>query len=470
MAFSSIYFLFIFLPIAIVGRLMLKPFKNIKIENIFLLILSVLFYSWCGIEYLLIIFVLTLINYGFGNAVAKTQNRRLNFICVICLDVLVLLVCKYFNFFVYNIEHIITVLTGRDYIFGAPQIPLPLGISFIVFQLISFETDKYSGKIGKCGILEFFLYVFLFPQVIEGPIVRYQEVAQEMFQRDLNFSGEMDGVRRFIRGLAKKVLIADQLSKIPETMFEVSVTGLPARYAWIGIVCYAFIIYYDFSGYSDMAIGLCQYFGFHIKENFDYPYIACSIQEFWRRWHISLSSWFRDYVYIPLGGNRKGVWRTYRNLGIVFLLTGIWHGANWTFIIWGIWHGLFVLIERMGFRKILDRIPKLFGHVYCLIIVLIGWVFFNAKDLGAALSYLKCMFGRTVAEVQLPILQLFDYRIFTVILVATVFSTPVARVIDNKIDSQKSIWIKDLVCIFLLVLSVATALSTGFNPSIYTKF
>lgn len=470
MAFSSIYFLFIFLPIAIIGRLILKPIKSIKAENIFLLILSIFFYAWCGIEYLIIICALALVNYGFGVAVLKSGNRKYRLIGIIGLDVIVLLVCKYFNFFIDNIEYVITGLIGHDYIISAPLIPLPLGVSFIVFQMISFEADNYSGKIQKRGIIEFFLYIFLFPQVIMGPIVRYSDIECAMYQRNSKFAEDVEGIRRFIMGLAKKVLIADQLSKISATMFEASVTGLPTEYAWIGIVCYAFVIYYDFSGYSDMAIGLCQYFGFHIRENFDYPYISCSIQEFWRRWHISLSSWFRDYVYIPLGGNRKGIWRTYRNLGIVFLLTGIWHGANWTFMIWGIWHGFFMLIERMGLGKILNKIPKVFGHVYCLSIVLVGWVFFNANDLASALIYLKCLFGITKSEMSLSVLQLFDNRIYVIILFAFVFSMPIVRLVDQRIDSQKSICIKDLGCIVLLVLSVATILSTGFNPSIYTKF
>lgn len=470
MAFSSLHFLFIFLPVAIIGRLILKAIKNIKAENIFLLILSIVFYAWCGIEYLVIIFMLALINYGFSEAVLKVKNKKYNLICIISFDVLVLLICKYFNFFIDNIENILACITGQNYIIGTPQIPLPLGISFIVFQLISFEVDNYSGKVQKCGIAEFLLYIFLFPQVIEGPIVRYQDIEGDMYQRNSTFAEDIEGMRRFILGLAKKVLIADQLSKVSDTLFEVSATGLPAKYAWIGIVSYAFVIYYDFSGYSDMAIGLCRYFGFHIMENFDYPYISCSVQDFWRRWHISLSTWFRDYIYIPLGGNRKGAWCTYRNLGIVFLLTGIWHGANWTFIIWGIWHGFFMLIERMGFRKILNKIPKFFGHIYCLIVVLIGWVFFYANDLGSALIYLKCMLGMRTADVQLSVLQLFDTRIFIVALFGFIFSMPVVRLADRKIDYEKSIWIKDFCCILLLIFSVATILSTGVNPSIYTKF
>lgn len=470
MAFSSVHFLFVFLPIAIIGRLILKPVKNIKIENIFMLFLSIIFYAWCGIEYLVIIFAFALVNFGFGKLVSKSQNPKRNFISIICIDVLVLLLCKYFNFFIENIEYFISILTKRECIFAVPQIPLPLGISFIVFQVISFETDNYNGKIKKYGLVEFLLYLFLFPQVVEGPIVRYPDLEHEMYERSSNFGEDMEGIRRFICGLAKKILIADQLLKIPNGMFEMSASGLSAIYAWVGIICYAFVIYFDFSGYSDMAIGLCRFFGFHIKENFDYPYISCSIQEFWRRWHISLSSWFRDYVYIPLGGNRKGVWKTYRNLGIVFLLTGIWHGANWTFIIWGIWHGLFMLIERFGFKKVLDKLPKFFGHFYCLIVVLIGWVFFNASDLGSAITYIKCMFGMKTAQVQLSTLELFDNRIFLVIIIACILSTPVSRVINKKINSQKTIWIKNLCCILLFVLSAATILSTGFSPSIYTKF
>lgn len=470
MAFSSVHFLFVFLPIAIIGRLILKPVKNIKIENIFMLFLSIIFYAWCGIEYLIIIFAFALVNFGFGKLVSNTKNRKRNFICIIYIDVLVLLLCKYFNFLVENIEYFITILTKRECIIGVPQIPLPLGISFIVFQVISFEADNYSGKIQKYGLVEFLLYLFLFPQVVEGPIVRYPEIEHEMYKRNSDFAEEIEGMRRFICGLSKKVLIADQLLKIPNGMFEISASGLTPIYAWIGIICYAFVIYFDFSGYSDMAIGLCQFFGIHIKENFNYPYISCSIQEFWRRWHISLSLWFRDYVYIPLGGNRKGAWKTYRNLIIVFLLTGIWHGANWTFFVWGIWHGIFMLIERVGLKKLLDKLPKFFGHIYCSIVVLIGWVFFNASDLGAALTYLKCMFGMKIAQVQLSTLELFDSRIFVVFILACILSMPVARLVNKKIDSQKVIWIKNLGCMLLFILSIATILSTGFSPSIYTKF
>lgn len=338
-----------------------------------------------------------------------------------------------------------------------------------MFQIIAFSVDVYRGQAKEDSYMDYALYIMFFPQLVQGPIVRYKEMSSELKERIVSPHNLNYGAKRFMTGFCKKVLIADKMLAMSNATFGMTESGLPLGYAWLGILSYGFVIYFDFSGYSDMAIGLCEMFGFHIAENFNYPYIAKNIQEFWRRWHISLSSWFRDYVYIPLGGNRVEKWKIYCNLFIVFLLTGVWHGASWTFVIWGIFHGVFMLLERVGLKKCLEKIPEAFQHIYTLVIVLIGWVFFRADSLSQALTYMKAMFvPNDVTYVQISVLKLINPEFVVTFLFAVLLSTPIMK---NIFENKK--WLKragDMICIILFVYAISTMLSTSFSPSIYTKF
>jgi len=302
---------------------------------------------------------------------------------------------KYANFIIANINDLFEVINIPA--INNNSIVLPIGISFYTFQSLSYLVDIYRKETGvQKNILRLGLYISLFPQLIAGPIVRYHDIAKQLQSRITSFDKFSYGVQRFLTGLAKKVLIANSFAFVADEMFAMAPTELSAPMAWLGIISYTFQIYFDFSGYSDMAIGLGSIFGFKILENFNFPYIATSIKDFWRRWHISLSTWFRDYLYIPLGGNRKNLTRTYVNLLIVFFLTGLWHGASWNFVVWGLVHGFFLVIERIGGDKILNKIWKPLQHLYTLFIVLMAWVLFRAEDISYAWAYYKAMFGMNI--------------------------------------------------------------------------
>ena len=375
----------------------------------------------------------------------------------------VLFVFKYLNF---------TVNTFNT-IFGTnvavAKIALPIGISFYTFQIMSYVIDVYRGKCGaQKSLLSLALYVSLFPQLIAGPIVRYVEIEKQIRERESTTSSLYEGFLRFGLGFAKKVLIADQLAPLVEKVFAGGYTSVPLH--WIGAIAYALQIYYDFSGYSDMAIGLGKIFGFRFAENFDYPYISQSIREFWRRWHISLSTWFRDYLYIPLGGNRKGNGRTYLNLLIVFLATGLWHGASFNFLVWGLYHGLFLILERVGFGKILDRFPRWVRHLYTILIVVIGWVFFRADNLTAAVAYIGRMFvpgGNDLVQMN----YVMDPQYWFCLCAGILFSIPVFRKLlrpDHPKAAGRTMY---PVCVILLfVLAVCFMVGSGYSPFLYFRF
>lgn len=309
----------------------------------------------------------------------------------VALNLLPLAFFKYGNFCVNNVNGVLETLSLPVIEMG--DLHLPIGISFFTFQAISYLVDIYRGQatVQKHPV-NLALYISLFPQLIAGPIVRYKDVEREIIGRITRIEDLKSGTLRFVSGLGKKVLIANSMGVVADQVFTLPIENVSTGLAWIGIVAYTLQIYFDFSGYSDMAIGLGRIFGFHFLENFNYPYISQSIQEFWRRWHISLSSWFRDYLYIPLGGNRAGTWRTYFNLLLVFFLCGLWHGASWTFVIWGLYHGLFLVVERLGLIQLLKTIPVFFRHVYTMLVVMVGWVFFRAETLDQALAYVVRMF------------------------------------------------------------------------------
>lgn len=471
MGFSTVTFLFYFLPLTFIIYGIACLTKKNEIKNLVLLICSFSFYGWCGVQYLILLAAMIVINFIPIWLMQKERSKKKYLAGIIFINIAVLCVFKYFNFFVTNIENAFQLISKSDFTFQAPIIPLPLGISFFVFQLISVIVDAYRGEIKDVSLLDFSLYIAFFPQLIEGPIVRYHEMAHEIKSRAFAHEQFEYGIRRFIIGFAKKVLIADKLVGMADTIFERTESGIPIGFAWLGAVSYAFVIYYDFSGYSDMAIGLCEMFGFHISENFNYPYISKSIQEFWRRWHISLSSWFRDYVYIPLGGNRGGKFKTYRNLMLVFLLTGVWHGANWTFIIWGIFHGVFMLLERIGLKRFLEKLPSFISRTYCMIVVLIGWVFFRSDSIKQACLYIKSMFTFSdVSYIQFDVLKLLNSEYFVVFAAAILFMSPILKDSYMKLVRKRKVWFENIAYILLFVLTISTMMGSSFSPSIYTKF
>lgn len=383
MVFSSITFLFYFLPAFLLLYYVL-PWKNSV-----LLLASLLFYAWGEPRFVPLLMVSALLNYGFGVAIGRaTLRRKLLLWLGVAVNLGMLAYYKYLGFFTDILNE---VLPNK---LAAPTIVLPLGISFFVFQGLSYLIDVYRGQVdAQKSFWNFAMYKAMFPQLIAGPIVRYQQIAGEINQRVVSSERLWRGFRQFSTGLAQKVLIANTIALPADQLFAAGPASLDAAGAWLAVACYSVQILFDFAGYSNMAIGIAHMIGFSYPPNFQRPYSAISVTDFWRRWHMSLSSWFRDYVYIPLGGNRVGPWRTYANLALVFLLCGLWHGAAWTFIIWGAWHGVLLVLERAGFGRVLARMPSLLGQGYTLLMVMIGWVFFRAADLPTAWKMLQLMFG-----------------------------------------------------------------------------
>jgi len=421
--FPSTVFLFLFLP----GLLLLYYGAPVGLRNSILLLASLLFYAWGETVYVALMLLSIGVNYGFGLAVsgAAPARRRRWLILALGTNLASLAWFKYAGFLAANMN----VALGA---IGAPALPkvdvhLPLGISFFTFQAMSYVIDVYRGTCTVQRRLDrVALYICLFPQLIAGPIVRYHDVAEQLGARGHRSEVFVSGVQRFILGLAKKMLVANTAGGVADQVFALPAAELSAGLAWLGIVCYALQIYFDFSAYSDMAIGLGRMFGFRFLENFNYPYISQSLTEFWRRWHISLSRWFRDYLYIPLGGNRISSPRTYANLCIVFLLCGFWHGASWNFIIWGALHGAFLVLERAGLSGVLQGLPRALRHAYTLFVVLIAWVYFRAETLDQANAYVLALLGLGEGDdrlARLPLLLTHD--VVSVVLVGALLSAPV---------------------------------------------
>ena len=389
MLFSSLVFLWFFLPAA-VFLYYLAPGRNAK--NIVLFAASLIFYGWGGPRYLLLVLLTALLCYAAGlcldAAGERTALKKLSVGVFVLITLGILGYFKYYNFFAATAGR----LAGKE-LFPLRDIVLPLGISFYTFQAISYVVDVYRGKSpAQKNLFHMALYLFLFPQILSGPIIKYHQVAGQLTNRNETISMQFYGIKRFVYGLAKKVLLANTFGQSVDYIMGVPSGQMGTLTAWLAVILYTLQIYYDFSGYSDMAIGLGRIFGFYYEENFNYPYLSSSITEFWRRWHISLSTWFRDYLYIPLGGNRKGLGRTCVNLFIVFLATGLWHGASMTFIIWGIYHGIFILSERLWLKKVLDRNPvKFLNHLYAMFVVVFGWLLFRAPSMTYAIDLAKAM-------------------------------------------------------------------------------
>jgi len=372
----------------------------------------------------------------------------------------------YFKYYIFALS----IILGKSST-AIPQIAMPLGVSFVTFHLLSYVIDIYRREIvAEKNILNFGLYILMFPHLIAGPIVRYKDIGEQIIKRNLSTELFVEGVKRFIGGLAKKVLIANIMAAVADQIFMTFPQYLTGQMIWLGLISYSIQIYFDFSGYSDMAIGLAKMFGFNFKENFNYPYVADSIQDFWRRWHISLSSWFRDYLYIPLGGDRKSGIRTLINIGIVFALTGLWHGANWHFVFWGIYFGMFLIIERLFFNKILLKFGGIFRHIYVLLVVIIGWLFFRIESLSYAIYLLKLMLGLNSNNITVYNIRYFiSAEYLTILVVALVLATPFGKNIYQKLVTKFPV--VDLIFFGgVLILSIMQLAGDTYNPFIYFRF
>ena len=483
MLFSSPIFLFGFLPIILLVYF-LSPWK---FRNAILLTGSLFFYAWGEVFYVLIMVISIFANYSFGVRMDRTgedtegRRRRKKLLAYgIGVNLLLLGWFKYANFIFDNLN-VMLAWIGIDPIIIKP-VHLPLGISFFTFQAISYLVDVYRHDAkAEHSRYRLGLYISLFPQLIAGPIVRYRTIAGQILKREHSIELFSSGAQRFVFGLSKKMLIANPLGEVADSIFAQSAGDLTAPVAWLGILCYTLQIYFDFSGYSDMAIGLGRMFGFRFLENFNYPYIATSIQEFWRRWHISLSTWFRDYLYIPLGGNRLSASRTYFNLIIVFLLCGLWHGASWNFIIWGMIHGFFLILERAWLAQHLNGTMRPLAHVYTLFVVIVAWVFFRTDTLPEAMAYLASMFSP--ADTSLPLYTITYFmtnEAWIALTIGFILATPIYKTVTEYIASRaggnaayEAMLVgtpKVLLMIALLSLSLTKVASSTYNPFIYFRF
>lgn len=479
MLFSSITFLFAFLPIV----LLVYYISPRLLRNAVLLVFSLLFYAWGEPKYVFVMMASIIIGYAMGlftdYFIRKEQVKKAK--CAVIVSVVLnlglLVFFKYLGFFADNINRI----PGLN--IAVPEFALPLGISFYTFQILSYSVDVYRGTVKpQKNIINLGAYITLFPQLIAGPIVRYDRIARELTDRRETIDDFGEGVRRFIVGLGKKVLIANTAGELFDTLSVLSADENTVLLSWICAVAFSLQIYFDFSGYSDMALGLGRMFGFHFLENFDYPYISKSITEFWRRWHISLSSWFRDYVYIPLGGNRKGKARTLCNIFIVWILTGFWHGAEWNFVIWGLYYFLLLMLEKIGLLAKLEKLPAVLQHIYALFFINLGWVIFSYDDMSALGTALRNMFGLN----GLPFMS--DRTIFyllsygLLILIACLGATPLPKKIGRLLTERKSGdgnivggnivgGVLEIIFLFaVLLFATAFLASDAFNPFLYFRF
>ncbi len=468
MLFSSMTFVFMFLPIVLVMYLISKK----ELHNPILLTASIIFYAWGEPKYLAIMLLTILVNYIGAILINKYSNKKFFLIITILINLSFLIYFKYFNFLIANCNNLLHSH------FQLLNIVMPIGISFYTFQAMSYIIDVYRGEVKvQKDIYKLALYICLFPQLIAGPIVKYHDVSEQIDSREVNFDKVNIGVKRFIIGLSKKILIANTMGAVADKIFAQSPDSFSHLTAWIGAFAYTFQLYFDFSGYSDMAIGLGLIFGFKFMENFNYPYISKSITEFWRRWHISLSTWFKQYVYITLGGNRGSKLKTIRNLGLVFLLTGIWHGANWTFVVWGLWHGTFIIIEKLLNIKEFDAknhsiTVNFLRHFYCIFIFVIGWVIFRADDLKYAIKYLMNMFYLLPLNQNNFIYSFYYYidRIEIITFIAAVLcSIPIFKNMIYLQNKKAKIFV-NIWLLLLFYFSVTAIAASTYNPFIYFRF
>lgn len=458
MLFSSMIFIWVFLP-AVIGinfLLSVLPFPSrkmqIRVKNVFLLAASLLFYAWGNIAYLPVLLFSILFNYYSGLLIGNSTGegrRKAKLAFILGVDIGILILFKYFGMIV-------------------------IGISFFTFQAMSYVIDVYRGKVQiQKKFSDFALYVSFFPQLVAGPIVKYGDIERQLEERQENIFLFAEGQKRFCYGLGKKVLLANTFAQVVDKIWAFDTTRLGSPAAWIGILCYTLQIYYDFSGYSDMAIGLGRMLGFQFGENFLYPYTSLSIREFWRRWHVSLSSWFKEYVYIPLGGSRQGQKRTCVNLFLVFLLTGAWHGANITFVVWGVYYALLLILERLFLGRVLDKNPiKVFNWIYSMFFVMLGWVLFRSDSISQAMEYVRQMFSGAPSDAML--IMAMPAKIMLALPVGLLFTGVIQRFVGKQYEKIKDcLWIKigDLcVQTVILILSILMLVNGTYNPFIYFQF
>ena len=463
MVFSTLTFLFAYLPVVLLAYFIVP----MRFRNLVLLIVSLFFYGWGEPVYVLVMVFSILMNWLFGKRIARladTDREGAKKALILCLTMNLILLgfFKYTDFLIDNLR--LLGLTALKPL----HIRLPIGISFYTFQTMSYPIDLYRKQTTEQkSLVSFGAYVCMFPQLIAGPIVRYTDIAAQLDKRSISTEDFSAGITRFTAGLCKKVLLANNAGAVYEAIAVLPDLQQSTLTAWLGIICFAFQIYFDFSGYSDMAIGLGKMLGFDFLENFNYPYISASITEFWRRWHMSLSYWFRDYVYIPLGGSRKGLPRQIINLLIVWFLTGFWHGAAWNFVLWGLFYGVVLILEKAFMLKVLDRLPRICRHVYTLVVVLIAWVLFAFTDLSAGLHYLGLMFGSAGVLADQMTWYLFRNN-FILLAVCALASTPVAAKLRPAMDRIRPL----MPAVTLLALTVCTAfiVDASYNPFLYFRF
>jgi alginate O-acetyltransferase complex protein AlgI len=466
MVFCSQIFIFLFLPICLIFYYALPA----VCRNAVLLVFSILFYAWGETQYLWLIFSSVLINYILGIGIEKSRQPKLILVAGVCINLLSLVYFKYLGFFadIFQVH-----LTDK-----MRNMVLPLGISFYTFHSISYLVDIYRKKVtAQRNIFKMGLYIINFSQLVAGPIIRYHDVAGQLNHRNHTLNRFGNGFSSFIIGLAKKVLIANILGEMADTLFASNPTTVSPLQAWTGVLAYSLQIYFDFSGYSDMAIGLGRMFGFEFRANFNFPYISRSIKEFWRRWHISLSNWFRDYVYVPLGGNKKSKSRTALNLFLIFILCGLWHGANVTFLIWGLYHGAFLALERGGWGNRLKKLPSVVRNLYMWLVVSIGWVFFRSDNMEDATGIIKKIFFIDTPRIASVDISSYINPYFTLILItALLFALKLPYRLYMHLIREKSGWSGGLrsagyaALLILFLVCLADIVSSTYNPFIYYRF
>ena len=468
MVFSSIVFLYIFLPIMLLIYFVVPR----KLKNAVMILASLVFFAWGEIRYIFIMLILAVMDFFCGKGINKNEGnkpkQKLYLFIDIGVNLLILFFFKYADFIIANINEILNTQIPLL------NIPLPIGVSFNTFQSLSYIIDVYRGTV-KCekSFYNYLTYTTLFPQIIAGPIVRYETVDEELETKKISMDNFSKGMRRFIIGLGKKVLIANNVGTLWNIIEIGEYSEMSMLLSWISIIAFALQIYFDFSGYSDMAIGLANIFGMDFDENFNYPYISKSITEFWRRWHITLGSWFRDYIYIPLGGNKKGFLKQIRNILIVWFLTGAWHGASWNFILWGLFFGVILILEKVILLKLLKKLPTWTNYVYTAFLVLISWVIFAFEDLGKVKDYLFTMFHLNKTNIVNAEGLYYLKNYFIIIVIGLILSTPVISKLLKKLEKKQSNIRSILITgvyIGILVLSIASLVSDSYNPFLYFRF
>ena len=466
MVFSSMLFIWLFLPLV----LLFYHILDVRYKNLLLLISSLIFYAWGEPIYIVLMLITITINFVMGLIINKfSKYKKLVLAVTIIINLGLLGYFKYFNLVVTTLNSIFNFNA-----LSTKEIALPIGISFYTFQALSYVVDLYRGEIEvQKKWHKLALYIAFFPQLIAGPIVRYKDICKQIDSRKCTLNEFAYGVKRFIYGLGKKVIISNSMALVVDNILQLENGYLGTGLSWCVAICYTMQIYFDFSGYSDMAIGIGKMFGFDFVENFNYPYISKSVQEFWRRWHISLSTWFREYLYIPLGGNRKGKIRTIVNLFIVFLCTGLWHGASYTFVLWGLYHGLFMITERLFLGKILEKNPiKLINYIYTMLVVMIGWVLFRADNLTIAGNIIKNMFCFKNDSLY-SVFQFVDAKIICIIIVAVIIGIIIPIINKSNYfvaNVEKTTTIEIVLCTVIMIYSIIMLISNTYNPFIYFRF